>query len=107
MSEIEVKTCASIEMATQDFVFVSKRGNKRAVYNFYTGQSKELDTSEMCPKDFIMRIPSHLWDEIALQLAELLDKKGIKTENDHKIQGIMKAQKYHLEDMRKLVFKKK
>jgi len=39
-------------------------------------------------------------------LAEALDKQGVKTENDFKIQGLLEATKYHLEDMRKLTFKK-
>lgn len=38
-------------------------------------------------------------------LAEALSKEGIKTENDHKIQGILEAQSKHLEDMRDIVFK--
>lgn len=34
--------------------------------------------------------------------AEALSKRGIKTDNDHKIAGTLEATKYHLEDMRKL-----
>ena len=44
--------------------------------------------------------------EFLKSLAEALDKQEVKTENDYKIQGILEATKYHLEDMRRLVFKK-
>ena len=37
--------------------------------------------------------------------AETLDKQGIKTDKDAKIQGTLEATNKHLEDMRKLVFK--
>lgn len=34
--------------------------------------------------------------------ADKLSDMGIKTDNDHKIAGVLEATKYHLEDMRKL-----
>ena len=40
-------------------------------------------------------------------LAEALDKEGVKTENDYKLQGILEATKKHLEDMRRLVFRRR
>lgn len=49
-----------------------------------------------------LRLPEHLAHELFVALAEALDKKGIKTENDYKIAGTLEATKYHLEDMRKL-----
>jgi len=36
-------------------------------------------------------------------LAEALDEKGIKTNKDAKIEGILEATRYHLEDLRKLL----
>jgi len=39
-------------------------------------------------------------------MAEALDQQGIKTENDHKIKGLLEAKEAHLQDMRTLVFKK-
>ena len=45
--------------------------------------------------------------EFLEKFAEALGQMGIKTDNDHKIQGLLEATKYHLEDMRGLVFKKK
>jgi len=39
-------------------------------------------------------------------LADAFSKKGFKTDNDHKIEGLLEATKYHLEDMRALALKK-
>lgn len=47
-------------------------------------------------------LPSDLQD-----LADEITKLGVKTENIHKIEGVLEATKAHLEDMRKLVFEEK
>jgi hypothetical protein len=36
-------------------------------------------------------------------LAEALDKHGVKTDKDAKLQGTLEATKYHLQDLRKLL----
>ncbi len=36
-------------------------------------------------------------------MRESLDEYGIKGDNDFKIKGLLEAQKYHLEDLRKLL----
>ena len=36
-------------------------------------------------------------------LAESLDKEGIKTDKDAKIQGTLEATRYHLEDLREML----
>jgi len=44
-------------------------------------------------------------DDQQLQaLAEAISKRGVKADNEHKTEGLLKATKYHLEDMRRLVF---
>jgi hypothetical protein len=106
VDEIEVQVYKDIQYGEQKFVFFSRRGDKRIIYNFFTGEKCEVEIGKEFDEKFVMKIPLHLWGDIAKQLAEILDEKGVKTDNDHKIQGIMKAQKYHLEDMRKLVFRK-
>lgn len=52
-----------------------------------------------------MTVPEYLAKDLMKALAEELDQKGIKTENDFKIQGLLEAKESHLQDMRKLVFK--
>ncbi len=47
-------------------------------------------------------IPYRMEAQFLQAFAEALSKQGIKTESDHKIQGILEATKYHLEDMRKI-----
>ncbi len=36
-------------------------------------------------------------------MAEAMAKQGIRTDSDHKLLGILEAQRYHLEDLRKLL----
>ncbi len=36
-------------------------------------------------------------------MAEVLDKQGVKTDKDAKIEGTLDATRYHLEDLRKLL----
>lgn len=45
--------------------------------------------------------------EFLKALAEELDKAGVKTDSDAKMQGILEAQKYHLEDLRTMLKLKK
>ncbi len=53
--------------------------------------------------DPTLRISRDLAPKFLKALAECMDKEGIKTENDHKIQGLLEATKLHLKDMRELV----
>ena len=49
-------------------------------------------------------IPRLRAEELLQSLAEALDENGIKTDQDAKLSGTLDATRYHLEDMRKLVF---
>lgn len=80
--------------------------DRKEVLNLYTSEIKILKDDEQIPDDFIMKIPAVMEPQFLKAFAEALDEKGVKTENDFKIQGLLKATKYHLEDMRKIVFKK-
>ncbi len=62
----------------------------------------DIDTST----EPTIRISHFLAPDFLKALAEALDKEQIKTENDFKIQGLLEATKRHLEDMRRLVFKR-
>ena len=45
-------------------------------------------------------------DDQIQALADGLAAKGVKTANDSKAEGLLEATRVHLEDMRKIVFKK-
>lgn len=64
---------------------------------------EELPPYEHCSHPTLV-LPRTLSKEILKKLAEALDKQGVKTEHDHKIQGTLDAQSKHLEDMRRIVF---
>ena len=57
-------------------------------------------TERVKPTFFIGGYFSHEFMQI---FAEALDEKKIKTDRDAKIQGTLEAQRYHLEDLRKLL----
>ena len=50
-----------------------------------------------------IHLPGRLGEEVMQAMADAFSKRGIKTDNDHKIQGTLEATKYHLEDLRKLL----
>ena len=50
-----------------------------------------------------LTLPNPLGQEFCQKMAEALSKRGVKTDNDHKIIGILEATKYHLEDLRQLL----
>lgn len=54
-------------------------------------------------RDPSLRIGYDMAPQFLKALAEALAEEGVKTDNDHKIQGLLDATKYHLEDMRKLM----
>lgn len=50
-----------------------------------------------------LRIPYMLSEEFLKAMAEALDEKGIKTDNDAKIAGTMEAMRDHLKDLRQML----
>lgn len=81
-------------------VFFEDLGTERKIYNLVTGEVKILKENDSYPEDFVLRIPSKLLES----LNQAISDKGIKTENDHYLTGVLEATKIHLKDMRNLVF---
>ena len=84
-------------------IFFRNVGINREFFNFYNGESEIIEPNNEISKKFIMSIPSYLSQEFLQRLVEILDKKGIKSENDNLMKGKLDATKYHLEDLRKLL----
>lgn len=101
---IEVKIGEDIARMGIAIVVLNRDNNKAEVINLYTGEIKKLETGELIPDNFIIKLSDYVAQEFLQGLAEALDKRGIKTDKDAKIQGLLEATKYHLEDMRKIVF---
>lgn len=93
----KVRKCLEIYFLNRDVgkLFVAKP------MQFNWVEHKECESVEPS-----LRISDFYASDLLKALAEALDKKGIKTENDFKIQGLLEATKYHLNDMRRLVFGK-
>jgi hypothetical protein len=85
-----------------DIAFVDERNGKR-----YVAKPVELIFEECTFESKPTMKLSYIYSDALLKaFAAALAEQGIKTDNDHKIEGLLKATLYHLEDMRKLVFKK-
>lgn len=52
-------------------------------------------------------IPFHLQSVFLKTLLKAMENQGIKPESTSKIEGLLEATKYHLEDMRTIVFDRK
>ena len=102
MSNYEVKIGQDLRAGIAIVVFDRKKNND-TVINLYTGEVKELKDYEEIPQEFIMKISSYVANDFLNALAEALDKRGIKTDKDAKIQGTLEATRYHLEDLRSLL----
>ena len=65
------------------------------------------EVEEAMHREPTMSVTGEFADEFMQAFAEELASHGIKTDNDHKIAGLLEAKNDHLEDMRKLVFNQK
>jgi len=84
-----------------EFLIYDERNGKR-----YIAQPVKLIFKEWKEGEEIkptLEIGGFFEGEFLEALAEALDEKGIKTDKDAKIEGILEATKYHLEDLRKLL----
>ena len=50
-----------------------------------------------------LQLDGNIYKPLMKAMAEALDKEGIKTDNDAKLQGTIDATRYHLEDLRTLL----
>ncbi len=62
---------------------------------------KEYGEGEM--PEPTLKLDRYFADDFLRAIAEALDKRGIKVENEHKVHGQLEATKYHLEDLRHLL----
>ena len=52
-----------------------------------------------------MRLSQEIAGQFFKALADALSNRGVRTENDNRLLGMLEARNEHLQDMRKLVFK--
>jgi len=53
-----------------------------------------------------LKVPARIGVELFKAMKGAITKQGIKTDDENMLKAELKATKYHLQDMRKLVFKK-
>ena len=83
-------------------------GNGRRILNYVNDQwiATELKEGDFAEKPSL-NLPGRFSNEFMQAIVEAFTARGIKTENDHKIQGKLDATLYHLEDLRSLLKLKK
>ena len=82
---------------------VDDLSERRKLLNYKDGQWFATDIENGTKQEPSLHLPGRLGEEVMQAMAEAFSKRGVKTENDHKIQGTLEATKYHLEDLRKLL----
>jgi len=100
--EFRIKSFDDYQCSMFKLVCSRHSGDKLELYNFYTGDVATIKQGELIPDEYIMKIPEQMKDMFMESFAKMLDEKNIKTENTHKLEGVLEATKYHLEDMRKI-----
>lgn len=95
------------ELGYTRIVFFDVIDGKIQLFNPYTGMLKKIELGEETPSEYVMKIPHTLSEELLQGLADALSEKGVKTDKYANIAGTLKATLKHLEDMRRLVFRKK
>ena len=83
-------------------VFLRYHRGGKEVLNLYNKKTEVVAEGDSIPADYIITLPRFFADEILKALAQALDEQNIKTDADAKIQGLLDATRYHLEDMRKI-----
>lgn len=100
---MEVKIYNDIARSQTNLLFFEQQGDKRVVYNLFNGSSLTLSGYDLVPDEYICKIPGYISESLFSALAEALDKNGVRTDKDAKIEGTLEATKFHLQDLRKLL----
>lgn len=90
--------------ANTNYIYLFQKTQRGLWFITHTGDAvmREYGSSELRDNLYFATA-----DDDQLQaLAEGFAAKGIKNANDHKAEGLLEATRVHLEDMRKIVFKK-
>ena len=105
MDEIKVFIRPELYGDGVEIVFIRERDGKRYVAKCVNLEFVEIEEGKAIEPT--LRLNRFLAPKFLKALVEALDKEGVKTENDYKLQGILEATQKHLEDMRRLVFERR
>lgn len=99
-----------IKVNENDLMFnihVTERiGDDSYVYQFDGGVVRRERLGKDAATPLFMKIPSEIGETLLQELANALHDMGIKAHSAAPLANELTAVRYHLEDMRKLVFKK-
>jgi len=103
MSDLRISISPNI--FTTDIYIYQRVGDKILLAKPVEFVYEEIDEGKLC--DPTLRLSYSFAHEFLTAFAEALDGEGIKTNKDAKIEGILEATRYHLEDCRALLNLKK
>lgn len=89
--------------ASRGFTFYDIRPDGHYIYNFLSGEFQKQKEGEEIPKECRMQVTERWQDEILKALLEHINERGIRTENENKIEGKLEATERHLKDLRQLL----
>jgi len=93
--------------ATTEIYFIEERGDgRRSIMLPVEMVFKTIEEGECFPGPS-MRLYGSMEREFMAAFADALDKNGIKTDKDAKIEGTLEATRFHLDDLRMLLKLKK
>src|SRR4051794_7629190 len=81
--------------------FIDRGGGKQHVAQPVQLIFQEFGEAEM--PEPTLTLNRYFADDFLRAMAEALNKRGVKVENEHKVHGQLEATKYHLEDLRALL----
>jgi len=101
---VEIKIRDNPATGYLEFYFIKGEDGKR-----FLAKPIELDYTPIKPGQMYpaptLELPEFMAQEFLKELSNSLEKIGIQPEGVEKTKGILEATKYHLEDMRTLIFK--
>lgn len=105
MSNFEVAMRQSFATDSMEIYFFDRGPNYKAVALPMDLVFKKMEEGKEYEPS--LRIPGLMLPGFLKALVSALDKSGVRSPSVDKVEGELKATKYHLDDMRRLVFKRR
>jgi exopolysaccharide biosynthesis protein len=87
------------------FLYLTKRtGYGEVEYLTEGGERKTLKQGQQFKNTNKLHFAYFEDDQQLQAIADAISQRGVKSQSDHKNEGLLEATKYHLEDMRRIAF---
>ncbi len=99
--QVKIETCFPL---TTNRIYLFTKIDRGTMFLTHNGDCIIVPRGEIKPNEDVYFATAD--DEQIKALADGFAEFGVKSINDHKSEGLLEATRIHLEDMRKIVFKK-